>query len=91
MRIFELQKARYELKVVLLYLWRVDVKTIRGFINIPLADLSYINMRHNNITRNTNTVGRPRQNSNKIFGRYPFYFESQASLSAAFFALPILF
>ncbi len=52
MRIFDLHtnKARYELKVVLLHLWRVNVKTIDGFINIPLADLSLINLRHNNIT-----------------------------------------
>jgi hypothetical protein len=40
MLIFDLHtsKARYELKVVLLHLWRVNVKTIGGFINIPLAD-----------------------------------------------------
>jgi hypothetical protein len=52
MRIFDLhtRKARSEWKVVLLYLWRVNVKTIRGFINIPLADLSNIKFRHNNIT-----------------------------------------
>ncbi len=38
MRIFDLptSKARYELKVVPLHLWRVNVKTIRGFIHIPL-------------------------------------------------------
>jgi hypothetical protein len=42
--VFELHAntARYELKVALLHLWRVNVKTKRGFINIPLADLSYI-------------------------------------------------
>jgi hypothetical protein len=47
MRIFELHtsKARYELKVVPLALWRVNVKTIRGFIHIPLADLPHINLR----------------------------------------------
>ncbi len=58
MRILDLQtsKARYELKVVLLNFWRVNVKTIRGFINNPLADLSRINLRHNNITTNTNTI-----------------------------------
>jgi hypothetical protein len=28
------------MKVVLLHLWRVNVKTIRGFFNIPLDDLS---------------------------------------------------
>jgi hypothetical protein len=33
-------KAGYELQVVLLHLWRVNVKAICGFINIPLADLS---------------------------------------------------
>jgi hypothetical protein len=41
MRIFDphTSKARYELKVVvLLHLWRVNVKTTGGFINIPLAD-----------------------------------------------------
>jgi len=42
-------KARYELKVVLLDLWRVNVKMIGGFMNIPLADLSHINLRHNTI------------------------------------------
>jgi hypothetical protein len=54
MRIFDLHtsKARYdyELKVGLLRLWRVNVKTLGGFIDIPLADLSHINLRHNNIT-----------------------------------------
>jgi hypothetical protein len=63
MRIFDLHtsKAGYELKVVLhLHLWRVNVKTIGGFINIPLVDLSHLNLRHNNITH---TVGRPRQNN----------------------------
>ncbi len=40
MRIFDLHtsEARYELKVVPLHLRRVNVKTIVGFINIPLAD-----------------------------------------------------
>jgi hypothetical protein len=40
MCIFDLHtsKARYELKVGRLHLWRVNVKTIRGFINILLAD-----------------------------------------------------
>jgi hypothetical protein len=63
LRTFDLHttKARYELKVVLLHLWRVNVKTIPGYINIPLGDLSYINLRHNNITSNTNSVGRPPQ------------------------------
>jgi hypothetical protein len=52
MRIFDLHtsKAGYELKVVLLHLWRVNVKMIGGSVNIPLADLSHINLRHNNIT-----------------------------------------
>ncbi len=31
-------KARYELTVVLLHLWRVNVKTSTGFIYISLAD-----------------------------------------------------
>jgi hypothetical protein len=31
-------KAIYELKVILLQLWRVNVKDIGGFINIPFAD-----------------------------------------------------
>ncbi len=40
MCVFDLHtyKARYELKVVLLHLWRVNVKSNGGFINIPLAD-----------------------------------------------------
>ncbi len=51
MRIFDLHTSRYELKVVpLLHLRRVNVKTISRFINIPLADLSHINLRHTNIT-----------------------------------------
>jgi hypothetical protein len=52
MRIFDLHtsKARFELKLVLLHLWRVNVKTIGGFFNIPLADLSHIKLRHNYIT-----------------------------------------
>jgi hypothetical protein len=52
MRIFDLHtsRARYELRVVLLHLWRVNVTTIGGFTNIPLADLSRINLRLNNIT-----------------------------------------
>jgi hypothetical protein len=33
-----ISKAIYELKVVLLHLWRVNVKTIGGFIKIPLDD-----------------------------------------------------
>jgi hypothetical protein len=48
--IFHTSKARYELMVVLLHFRRVNVKMMRGFINIPLADLSYINLRHSNIT-----------------------------------------
>ncbi len=41
MRLFDLHasKARYELMVVLLHLWHVNVKMIGGFISIPLADL----------------------------------------------------
>ncbi len=31
-------KVSKELKVVLLHLWLVNVKTTRGFINIPLKD-----------------------------------------------------
>jgi hypothetical protein len=53
MRTFDLHisKARSELKVALLHLWRVNAKTIRGFINISLADLSHINLlRNDNIT-----------------------------------------
>ncbi len=30
-----------ELKVVLLHLWRVNVKTIGGFISTPLADFFF--------------------------------------------------
>jgi hypothetical protein len=40
LRIFYLHtsKARYELKVVLLRLWRVNVKTVSGFIHSSSAD-----------------------------------------------------
>jgi hypothetical protein len=40
--IFDLyiSKARYELKVVLLHLWCVNVKAIPGFIHITFADFS---------------------------------------------------
>jgi hypothetical protein len=40
MLIFDLdtRKARYELKVILLHLWCVNVTAIGGFIYIPLAD-----------------------------------------------------
>ncbi len=40
MRIIDLHtsKARYELKVVQLHLWRVNVKTIGGFITILLTN-----------------------------------------------------
>ncbi len=40
MSIFDLHtsKARYELKVALLHHWRVNVKTIPGFIHITSAD-----------------------------------------------------
>ncbi len=40
MCIFDLNtsKVKYELKVVLLHFWRVNVKTVGGFIYIPLAD-----------------------------------------------------
>jgi hypothetical protein len=60
MRMFYLHtsEAKYELKVVLL---RVNFnKTIGGFMNIPLADLSHINLRHDNITILL-VLGRPRQ------------------------------
>jgi hypothetical protein len=50
--------------MVLLHIWRVNVKTIPGFINIPLADLSSINQRHNKVTSYTNSVDRPRQRFN---------------------------
>jgi hypothetical protein len=39
-------------------LWRVNVKTVPGLFNILLADLSKINLRHNNSTSNKNTVDR---------------------------------
>jgi hypothetical protein len=40
-------KVSKEMKVVLLHLWRVNVKTTPGFINIPLEDTK-IKPRHNN-------------------------------------------
>jgi hypothetical protein len=52
-------KVSKELKV--LYLWRVTVKTTRGFINIPLDDFHLDKLRHNNITNCTINVDRTRQ------------------------------
>jgi hypothetical protein len=37
-----MSKASKELKVVLLHIWRVNVKTTRGFIYIPLADFNMV-------------------------------------------------
>jgi hypothetical protein len=49
--VFDVQtsKASQRLKVVLLHLWRINVKTSRGFINIPLEDFLIDKLRHNNI------------------------------------------
>jgi hypothetical protein len=60
MCIFDLHtsNARYEPKVVLLHLWRLNVKTIRRFINIPLGDLSHVNLLHNIITCTILKAGR---------------------------------
>ncbi len=35
-------KASKRQKVVLLYLWRIDVKTTGGFINIPVEDFHLV-------------------------------------------------
>jgi hypothetical protein len=43
-------KASKELKVVLLHLWRPNVKTTGGFIYISLGDFQKDKPRHNNIT-----------------------------------------
>ncbi len=56
-------KARYELKLVLLHLWRVNVKTILGFTHIKSVDYSLVNLRHNNITSATKIVDRTRQHT----------------------------
>ncbi len=60
MCIFDLHtsNASYEPKVGLLHLWRLNIKTIRGFINIPLADLSHVNLLHTNITCTILKAGR---------------------------------
>ncbi len=55
-------KASREFKVVLLPLWRVNVKTTRGFIYISLEDFHMDKTaRNNNITNCTIIVDRPRQ------------------------------
>jgi hypothetical protein len=41
--------ASKRLKVVLLHLWRTNVKTTCGFLNIPVEDF-HLKPRHNNIT-----------------------------------------
>jgi hypothetical protein len=58
-------KASKELKVVLLHLWRVNVKTTRGFITIRLDDFHIYKPCHNIFTNCTNN--RPRQCSIYIF------------------------
>jgi hypothetical protein len=40
-------KARFELKVVLLHLWRVHVQTIGGFTSIPLIDFFTVKIADN--------------------------------------------
>jgi hypothetical protein len=54
MRIFDLHtsRARYELNVILIHIWRVNVKSTGGFIYTPLADFffSHINLRHTNLS-----------------------------------------
>jgi hypothetical protein len=47
-------KVSKELKVVLLHLWRVNVKTICGFINIPLDDFHIYKPRYDAISICTN-------------------------------------
>jgi hypothetical protein len=54
-------KVSKELKMELLHLWRIIVKTTRGFINIPLEIFTYIQLRHNNITNCTNNIDWQRQ------------------------------
>jgi hypothetical protein len=56
-----MSKASKELKVVLLHLWRVNVKW-RIFFYISLADLTWIKPHHNNITNCIIIVKRPQQN-----------------------------
>jgi hypothetical protein len=48
---------RYELKVVLLHLWHVNVKTtLRIYLCSTFSDFAWLKLRHNNIT---STVDRP--------------------------------
>jgi hypothetical protein len=49
-------KVSKALKVVLFHLWRVNVKTTRGFINIPLEDFHIGKNRAINITNCTINV-----------------------------------
>ncbi len=80
MRIYDLyiSKARHELKVVLLHIWCVNGKTIGGFMNIPLAELSHINLRHKNIT--IMYLGTPRQNHLFESQSTYFYYRDETEL-----------
>jgi hypothetical protein len=53
MRIFDLHisKARYDLKMVLLHLWRVNVKTTGGFIYISLENKKTISLEDFNMDK----------------------------------------
>ncbi len=53
--VFEVKtsEASKRLKVVPLHLWRINIKTTSGFINIPLEDFLIDNLRNKNITNCT--------------------------------------
>ncbi len=46
-------EASKRLKMGLLHLWRINVNTTGGFVNIPVEDFTWLNSRHNNITNST--------------------------------------
>jgi hypothetical protein len=54
-------KGSKRMKVVLLHLWRINVKTAGGFIKIPVEDLHMVKPRQDNIINCTIIVCRPRQ------------------------------
>jgi hypothetical protein len=45
-----MSKASQKLKMVILHLWQINVKTTGGFINIQIENFHMVKPRHNNIT-----------------------------------------
>jgi hypothetical protein len=67
------RQVTYELKVVLLHLWRVNVKTIGGFICITLEGFTQFNSRHKTTMKIT-VIN---------IGRHKFLYKHQLEVASA--------